>query len=166
AKLVLSNRPEAAGLKTARRAGLATLAVDHKDYGSDREMFERHLDTALRDEAIEVIALAGFMRVLTPWFVNRWAGRLINIHPSLLPRYPGLNTHARALDAGDKYGGCTVHWVAEGVDTGDVIDQARVEIKADDSPTSLAERVLIEEHKLYPAALKQACEQIRLRSAS
>ena len=107
--LVLSNRPEAAGLAVAASRGIPALAIDHRAYGSDREAFERAMDDALNEAGAEIIALAGFMRVLTPWFVRRWSRRLINIHPSLLPKYPGLNTHQRAIDAGDDEAGCTVH---------------------------------------------------------
>lgn len=160
--LVLSNKPDAEGLQTAAARGVPTTAVSHKDYET-REAFERAMDEALRAHQIDIIALAGFMRVLTPWFVKRWQRRMINIHPSLLPKYPGLNTHARALEAGDSEAGCSVHWVSEGVDEGDVIAQARVPIRPDDTPETLAARVLVEEHRLYPDALKLACEQVRPR---
>ena len=159
--LVLSNRPDAQGLETASAHGIATLAVDHKPYGKDREAFERAMDAALEAAEIELIALAGFMRILTPWFVNRWTGRLINIHPSLLPKYTGLNTHQRAIDAGDAEHGCSVHWVTEGVDEGQLIAQARVPILPGDTADTLRERVLPEEHKLYPRALKRACALLR-----
>ncbi|WP_084393569.1 phosphoribosylglycinamide formyltransferase [Henriciella pelagia] len=165
ARLVLSNKTSAAGLDTARRADVEALAIPHRDF-EDRESFERAMDRALQERGIEIIALAGFMRVLTPWFVGRWSGRLINIHPSLLPKYPGLDTHARAIAAGDEEAGCSVHWVTEGVDEGDVIAQARVPVLKDDTAESLAERVLIEEHKLYPDALAEACRQITRRPAS
>lgn len=158
--LVLSNRPEAAGLATARAAGIAATAIDHKIYGKDREAFEHEVDTALRAAGTEIIALAGFMRVLTPWFVGRWQGRMINIHPSLLPKYPGLDTHQRALDAGDAEAGCTVHWVTAGVDEGEIIAQARVPILPGDTADSLAARTLKAEHRLYPDALALACKQI------
>ena len=161
--LVLSNRPDAKGLDIAASQGIATCAIDHKRYGKDREGFEREMDKALQTAKIDIIALAGFMRVLTPWFVQRWAGRLINIHPSLLPKYPGLHTHQRAIDAGDSEAGCSVHWVTEGVDEGRVIAQARVKILPGDTHESLANRVLPQEHKLYPEALKLACAQITQR---
>lgn len=148
--VVGSNRPDAAGLKTAADAGVETFAVDHKQYGKDREAFERELDTKLLAAGVELIALAGFMRVLTPWFVERWEGRLINIHPSLLPKYPGLDTHQRALDAGDKVHGCTVHHVTAGVDEGPVIGQAQIDIREGDTAESLAARLLHAEHLLYP----------------
>lgn len=159
--LVLSNRPDAKGLETAARAGLSAVSVDHKAYGKDRETFERALQSVLVEHQIEMVVLAGFMRILTPWFVRQWTGRMINIHPSLLPKYPGLHTHQRALDAGDDEAGCSVHWVTEGVDEGSVIAQARVPVLASDSAESLAARVLAEEHKLYPKAVALAAEQIR-----
>lgn len=159
--LVLSNRPEAQGLETATNAGLSAVAVDHKTYGKDRESFERALQSALIEHQIEMIVLAGFMRILTPWFVSQWTGRMINIHPSLLPKYPGLHTHQRAIDAGDADAGCSVHWVTEGVDEGSVIAQARVPVLANDTADTLADRVLGEEHKLYPKAVALAAEQIR-----
>ncbi|MFN4225958.1 MAG: phosphoribosylglycinamide formyltransferase [Hyphomonas sp.] len=161
--LVLSNRPEAKGLLTAEAAGIPAVAIDHKTYGKDREAFEYHVDATLRGAAVEVIALAGFMRVLTPWFVSRWEGRMINIHPSLLPKYKGLDTHQRAIDAGDTEAGCSVHWVSAGVDEGEIIAQSRVPILPGDTAGTLAARVLPEEHRLYPLALAVACEQIRQR---
>jgi formyltetrahydrofolate-dependent phosphoribosylglycinamide formyltransferase len=156
--LVLSNRPDAAGLASATSRGIPSLAIDHKDFGKDREAFERAMDAALTDAGTEIIALAGFMRVLTPWFVSKWTGRLINIHPSLLPKYPGLHTHSRAIEAGDAEAGCSVHYVTEGVDEGEVIALARVPILQEDTPETLAARILLEEHKLYPEALRRACE--------
>lgn len=160
AVLVLSNRPEAAGLMFAEAAGIPALAIDHKTYGKDREAFERDLDAALRAAGVEIIALAGFMRVLTNWFVTRWEGRMVNIHPSLLPKYKGLDTHQRAIDAGDTEAGCTVHWVSAGVDEGEIIAQARVPILPGDTADTLAARTLPAEHKLYPEALKTACKTI------
>lgn len=159
--LVASNRPDARGLETASAAGIPTAAIDHKTYGNDREAFERALDAALTEAGTEIIALAGFMRVLTPWFVNRWEGRMINIHPSLLPKYKGLDTHQRAIDAGDIEAGCTVHWVSAGVDEGEIIAQARVPILPGDTADSLAARTLPEEHQLYPRALALACARLR-----
>jgi phosphoribosylglycinamide formyltransferase-1 len=159
--LVLSNRPDAQGLETAANAGLSAVSVDHKAYGKDRESFERALQSVLIEHQIEMVVLAGFMRILTPWFVSQWTGRMINIHPSLLPKYPGLHTHQRALDAGDAEAGCSVHWVTEGVDEGGVIAQARVSVLANDTADTLADRVLGEEHKLYPKAVALAAEQIR-----
>jgi phosphoribosylglycinamide formyltransferase-1 len=164
--LVLSNRPTAAGLIRAQALGVETDVVDHKAFGTDREAHERAIDARLREKGVEIIALAGYMRVLTPWFVRRWQGRMVNIHPSLLPKYPGLNTHARALAAGDTEAGCSVHWVTEGVDAGEVIARASITICPDDTAERLAERLLPEEHRLYPEALRQACDQILTRDPS
>ena len=158
--LVLSNRPEARGLVIAAERGVQTHAIDHKPFGKDRPAFEAELTKALEASGAEIIALAGFMRILTPSFVQRWSGRLINIHPSLLPKYPGLNTHQRAIDAGDSEAGASVHWVTEGVDEGGVIDQVRVPIHSGDTPEELAERVLSFEHNLYVRALRLACETV------
>ena len=163
--LVLSNKADAPGLDAARAFGIEAEAVPHTQY-ENRESFERAMHDALEAHKIDVIALAGFMRVLTPWFVKRWAGRMINIHPSLLPAYPGLNTHARALEAGDSEAGCTVHWVSEGVDEGDIIGRVRVPVKSGDTPDTLAARVLKAEHRLYPKALADACRLIIARQAS
>lgn len=158
--LVVSNKPDAAGLKIAEAADVPTVAVDHRAYGKDRVAFEKELDDELRRSGAEIIALAGFMRVLTPWFVTRWEGRMINIHPSLLPKHKGLDTHQRAIDAGDAEAGCTVHWVTSGVDEGEIIAQARVPILPGDTADTLAARTLPAEHKLYPEALKIACAKI------
>jgi phosphoribosylglycinamide formyltransferase 1 len=151
--LVLSNKPEAAGLEKARGFGIETFAVDHKPFGRDREAFERAVDAKLKAADVELVALAGFMRVLTPWFVNEWAGRLINIHPALLPKYPGVDTHNRCLTAGDLVHGCTVHQVTAGVDEGPVIGSAEVDVRAGDTEEMLAARVLKAEHVLYPRCL-------------
>lgn len=151
--LVVSNVPGAGGLDVARERGVEAIAIDHKPFGKDREAFERAMDAELRQRNIDIIALAGFMRVLTPFFVRAWAGKLINIHPSLLPKYPGTETHKRALEAADSETGCSVHIVTEGVDEGPVLGQARVPILAGDTPETIAARVLIAEHKLYPEAL-------------
>jgi formyltetrahydrofolate-dependent phosphoribosylglycinamide formyltransferase len=151
--LVISNVPNVEGLERARAAGVEALTIDHKPFGKDREAFEHAVDAALRARAIEVVALAGFMRVLTPFFVRAWAGRLVNIHPSLLPKYPGTNTHARALEARDSEHGATVHLVVEEVDAGEIIGQATMPITAGDTADSLAQRVLALEHALYPESL-------------
>lgn len=151
--LVVANVLDAGGLDHARAAGVAALTVDHKPFGKDREAFEREVDAALRTHQVELVALAGFMRVLTPFFVGAWAGRLINIHPSLLPKYPGTRTHARALEAGDAEHGCTVHLVVEEVDSGAILGQARMPILPGDTPETLAERLLALEHELYPRCL-------------
>ncbi|WP_332678512.1 phosphoribosylglycinamide formyltransferase [Brevundimonas sp.] len=160
--LVLSNKPDAGGLAVAEAKGVATVTVDHRSFGADREGHEQALDAALTAHQVEAVALAGYMRLLTPWLVNRWAGRMLNIHPSLLPKYPGLDTHARAIAAGDAEAGCSVHLVTEGVDEGPVLGQAAVPVLADDTPASLAQRVLAAEHVLYPRALADFCaRQIR-----
>ena len=140
--LVVSNVPDAAGLDRARDAGVEAIALDHKPYGKNREAFERDLDALLIQRNIEIIALAGFMRVLTPFFVNAWKNRLVNIHPSLLPKYPGINTHTRALEAGEREHGCTVHLVVEDVDSGAALGQAKLRILATDTAETLAARVL------------------------
>ena len=151
--VVLSNIADVAGLEKARAAGVEALTVEHKAFGKDREAHERAIDALLVERNVDVIALAGYMRLLTPWLVRKWAGRMINIHPSLLPLYPGLNTHARAIEAGDLEAGCTVHIVTEGVDEGPVLGQARVPILPGDTPDILAERVKTAEHSLYPQTL-------------
>jgi len=150
--LVLSNRSEAAGLALARQAGVATAAVDHKIYAG-RDEFEASMQALLDIHRIELICLAGFMRILSAPFVTRWRGRIINIHPSLLPAFRGLDTHARALAAGAKVHGCTVHFVEPELDSGPIIAQASLEVRDDDTPESLGARVLEQEHVLYPAAL-------------
>jgi phosphoribosylglycinamide formyltransferase 1 len=151
--LVLSNRPSAAGLATARAAGIATAVVDHTEYGKDREAFDRAMQTHLDNHRIDLVCLAGFMRLLSPWFVRRWQGCMINIHPALLPAFKGLDTHARALAAGVKIHGATVHFVEEEMDCGPIILQAAVAVRDDDTAATLAERVLAIEHKVYPQAL-------------
>lgn len=153
--LVVSNVPGVAGLERARAAGIEAIALDHKPYGKNREAFERDLDALLIERRVDLVALAGFMRVLTPYFVRAWAGRLVNIHPSLLPKHPGVNTHARALEAGDAEHGCTVHLVVEEVDAGEIIGQAQTPILPGDTPETLANRVLELEHDLYPRCLAE-----------
>ena len=150
--LVLSNDPSAPGLETARAAGVAVAAVDHRIHAS-RDAFEESVDRLLAIHRIEFLCLAGFMRLLTPGFVGRWHGRMINIHPSLLPAFKGLRTHARALAAGVKLHGCTVHFVVPAVDDGPIIAQAAVPVLDDDTPETLGRRVLAQEHRLYPLAL-------------
>ncbi len=159
--LALSNRPDAAGLALARSEGIAARALDHRPFGGDREAHERALDAALREAGVELVALAGYMRVFTPWFVGRWAGRMINIHPSLLPHFPGVDTHARALAAGHAVHGCSVHWVTEGVDEGPVLGQAEVPVRPGDDEATLAARVLEAEHRLYPECLARAARRVR-----
>lgn len=151
--LVASNRPEAAGLAKAKAAGLAVAAVDHKIYAG-REEFERSLQIVLETHRIELLCLAGFMRLLTPWFVGQWRGRILNIHPALLPAYRGLRTHERALADGVKIHGCTVHFVVPEMDEGPIVAQAAVPVLDTDTAETLAARVLEQEHLLYPRALR------------
>ena len=153
--LVVSNQPEAAGLAWASDQGIATAVVGHKAFKKDREAFERAIHAELEKANVEIVCLAGFMRLLTPWFIYQWRDRLINIHPSLLPSFKGLNTHQRVLDAGVKLHGCTVHFVRPDMDAGPIIAQQAVPVLDDDDPDSLAERVLAAEHALYPHALTE-----------
>jgi phosphoribosylglycinamide formyltransferase-1 len=153
--LVLSNRVDAGGIAWARAQGLASEVVDHRPFGQDRAGFEAKLQEVLAPYEIDLICLAGFMRVLTGGFVTAWAGRMLNIHPSLLPKYRGLNTHARALAAGDRYHGCTVHEVTAELDDGPILGQAKLEMIPGESPEALAARVLTLEHQLYPAVLRR-----------
>lgn len=163
--LVLSNRADAAGLATAAAHGVPTAVVESRAFKGDRARFEAALEAELSKHGVEIIALAGFMRVLTEGFVQRWEGRLINIHPSLLPAFPGLDTHARALAAGVRLHGCTVHLVTAGVDEGPILAQAAVPVLPGDTEASLAARVLVEEHRLYPAALSWlAAGRVRLEA--
>lgn len=151
--VVASDRPDAVGLAWAIQHGLPTFAVSPKGIG--KPVYEAALDGALREAGAEWIALAGYMRLLSDEFVAKWRGRIVNIHPSLLPKYKGLDTHARAIDAGDAVGGCSVHIVTEELDGGAVLGQAEVAILPGDTPATLAERVLAAEHQLYPAVLKE-----------
>ena len=153
--LVLSNNPQAGGLEKARARGVATAVVDHRPFKGDRPAFEAALQAALERHAPDIICLAGFMRVLTAGFVQYWQGRMLNIHPSLLPKYKGLNTHARAIEAGDAEAGCTVHEVTAELDDGPILGQARVPVLPGDTPDLLAKRVLVQEHRLYPAVLRR-----------
>ncbi|MEP2031139.1 MAG: phosphoribosylglycinamide formyltransferase [Paracoccaceae bacterium] len=153
--LVLSSDTNAVGLIKARAMGVPTANVDHRPFKGDRHGFEAELMLQLLDSAPDIICLAGFMRVLTAEFVNRWAGRMLNIHPSLLPKYKGLHTHARVLEAGETEHGCTVHQVTAALDDGPLLGQARVPVLPEDTETSLAERVLEAEHQLYPATLRR-----------
>lgn len=155
--LVVSNRPGSQGLERAREADIATLAIDHGDY-DDRESFEREVDKAVRKAGAELVCLAGFMRVLTPYFVSRWRNRLINIHPSLLPLFKGLHTHERALEAGVRFSGCTVHFVRPDMDSGPIILQAVVAVSGSDTADSLAARILVMEHRIYPMAVRLIAE--------
>ena len=153
--LVISNRADAAGLDLARRAGVEAIGVPSRDFGHHREAHERAVDALLLQHRVELVCLAGYMRLLSPWFVDRWGGRLLNIHPSLLPAYKGLDTHARVLAAGEREHGCTVHLVTTAMDEGPILAQARVTVLPGDNEAALAARVLAQEHRLYPAALAQ-----------
>ncbi len=164
--VVISNRPEAQGLAIAREAGVVALAIDHRPFGGDRAAHERAIDTKLRAHGVEIICLAGYMRLLTPWLVTQWQGRMLNIHPSLLPAFPGLHTHARALQAGAARHGCTVHLVTDTMDEGPVLAQAEVPVLLGDDEASLAARVLEEEHLLYPRALRMLIEQLPLPASA
>lgn len=154
AVLVVSNVPGAGGLAKAQARGIATALVDHRQFES-REDFEADLITVLDHAEADILCFAGFMRILTDGFIARYAGRMLNIHPSLLPKYPGLHTHQRALDAGDTAHGCTVHEVTTELDGGPILGQARVAILPNETADALAARVLVQEHKLYPAVLRR-----------
>ncbi len=156
--LVVSNRPEAAGLPRAQAAGIATAIIDHRPFGADRAAFERTLDAALTAQRIDLICLAGFMRLFTPWFVGRWSGRMLNIHPALLPQFKGLHTHRRALEAGVERHGATVHFVVAEMDCGPIVAQDSVPVLPGDTEETLARRVLDVEHRLYPRALRLVAE--------
>ncbi len=163
--LVLSNRPDAGGLAHARAAGIATEIVDHKAHGKDRAGFERAMQAVLEAHGIELICLAGFMRLLTDGFVEAWHGRMINVHPALLPAFKGLDTHERALAAGVKIHGATVHFVVPEMDSGPIIAQGAVPVRDDDDAASLAARVLAVEHRIYPLALRLVAEgRVRMES--
>lgn len=153
--LVLSNRADAGGLAKAAALGVATAVVDHRPFGQDRASYEAELIKPIRDAGADIVCLAGFMRVLTGGFVSQFQDRMLNIHPSLLPKYRGLHTHARALAAGDLEHGCTVHKVTAELDEGPLLGQARVPVKPDDTPDTLAARVLAQEHVLYPSVLRR-----------
>lgn len=153
--LVASNDPQAGGLARAAGMGISTAAVDHRPFGKDRAGFEAALLEPILQARPDILCLAGFMRILTPDFVRRFQGRMLNIHPSLLPKYPGLDTHARALAAGDAEAGCSVHEVTAELDMGPVLGQARVPVLPGDDAASLAARVLVQEHRLYPAVLRR-----------
>ena len=156
--LVVSNRPDAAGLHRARAAGIPTAVIDHLQFGGDREAFERALDRKLSEHRIDLVCLAGFMRLLTPWFVNRWSGRMLNIHPSLLPQFKGLDTHRRALAAGVLRHGATVHFVVPEMDAGPIVLQDSVAVLENDTEQTLAARVLELEHQIYPRALRAVAQ--------
>jgi len=153
--LVLSNRPDAAGLAAAQAHGIATAIVDHRAFGKDREVFERAVQEKLEAHRIDLVCLAGFMRLLTPWLVGRWAGRMLNIHPALLPAFKGLDTHARALAAGVATHGASVHFVVPEMDSGPLIVQGEVPVLPGDTAETLAARVIAVEHQIYPLALRR-----------
>ena len=153
--LVASNDPAAKGLEKAAAQGVAVASVDHRPYGRDREAFEAALAEKIDATRPDILCLAGFMRILTPGFIRRYQGRMLNIHPSLLPKYPGLHTHARALAAGDAEVGCSVHEVTAELDAGPILGQARVSVLPGDTEDTLAARVLTQEHQLYPAVLRR-----------
>ena len=161
--LVLSNKADAAGLAFAREHGIATSVIEHRTYGKDRAAFDAAMQAALEVHGVEIVCLAGFMRLLTSGFCEAWAGRMINIHPALLPSFKGLDTHARALEAGVKLHGCTTHFVTPGMDEGPIIAQAAVPVLDDDTEATLAARVLKEEHCIYPETLRLlASERLRI----
>ncbi|UYV39315.1 phosphoribosylglycinamide formyltransferase [Rhodobacteraceae bacterium D3-12] len=153
--LVMANSADAGGLARARGLGVATGFVDHRDFKGDREAFETELISRIDARGADIVCLAGFMRILTPLFIDHYTGRMLNIHPSLLPKYRGLHTHARALEAGEREAGCTVHEVTAELDDGPILGQARVPVATDDTPETLAARVLAQEHVLYPAVLRR-----------
>jgi phosphoribosylglycinamide formyltransferase-1 len=156
--LVVSNRPDAQGLARAREQGVAIAIVDHTAFGEEREAFERALDHELQAHRIDLVCLAGFMRLLTPWFVTRWSGRMLNIHPALLPQLKGLHTHRRALAAGLRQHGATVHFVVPAMDSGPIVAQEAVAVHEGDTEEALATRVLAVEHRIYPQALRALAE--------
>ena len=156
--LVVSNEPTAQGLERARAAGITTAIVDHRPYGKDRAAFERALQAAIEPHKIDLICLAGFMRLLTPWFTGQWDARLLNIHPALLPAFKGLDTHARAIAEGARQHGATVHFVVPAMDSGPIIVQETVPVLPNDTEASLAARVLAAEHRIYPRALRLVAE--------
>lgn len=158
--LVIANVPDAGGLEAARAQGVEAIAIDSRPFGKDRQAHEQAMDAALRAAGVQVICLAGFMRLLTPWFVDAWSGRMLNIHPSLLPDFKGLHTHARALEAGHVEAGCTVHIVTADLDDGPILGQARVPVLPGDDEAALAARVLKEEHRLYPRCLAEFCRTL------
>ena len=158
--LVISNVPRAAGLEKAQNLGIQALTIDHRQFGS-RQKFEKAMDAVLSEAGIELICCAGFMRILSPWFVKRWPNKILNIHPSLLPKYKGLHTHQRALDADDQVHGCTVHWVNEELDGGDIVLQSEITIESGDTAETLAARLIPVEHQLYVKALEKAARELQ-----
>ena len=159
--LVLANDPTAGGLAKAAAQGIATSVVDHRDFKGDRAGFEAAIDKVLREADVDIVCLAGFMRILGADFVGGWEGRMLNIHPSLLPKYKGLHTHQRALDAGDTEHGCSVHLVTPALDDGPILGQASVPVKEGDTADTLAARVLKQEHQLYPKVLREFAASLK-----
>ena len=155
---VISNKPEAQGLVWAAEQGIPTAVVNHRDYGKDREAFEKALHAEITKHGVRLVCLAGFLRLLTPWFVTQWLDRLVNIHPSLLPAFPGLHVQQAAIDYGTRFSGCTVHFVRSEMDHGPIIVQAAVPVLAHDTEDTLAARILESEHKIYPQALRWIAE--------
>lgn len=155
---VISNTPTAKGLEWAAGEGIATAVVNHKDFGKDREAFDRALHDEIKKHNVQLVCLAGFMRLLSPWFVAQWMDRLVNIHPSLLPSFPGLHVQQAAIDYGAKFSGCTVHFVRAEMDHGPIIIQAAVPVLPDDDDAALSARILEQEHKVYPQALRWIAE--------
>lgn len=153
-ELIISNNPDAGGLDFARKSGIPTQVIDDRDFGKDRQAHERQINAALQYHHISTICLAGYMKLLTPFLINQWKGNILNIHPSLLPAFPGLDTHKKALQKGVKLHGCTVHIVTEKMDDGPILGQAAVPVFANDTEEKLAQRVLEQEHILYPTVLK------------
>ena len=158
--LVVSNRPDAAGLATAHARGIPTMTIDHRPFGADRAAHEVAVDAALRAHGVEIVCLAGYLRLLSPYLVSRWSGRMLNIHPSLLPAYKGLHTHERVLAAGETRHGCSVHLVTEDLDSGPILAQAEVPVLPGDTPEALSARVLEAEHRLYPQALAALASEL------
>ena len=156
---VVSNKPDAGGIAWARENGIASQVINHKDHAT-REAFDTALNDYLQSQNLDLIACAGFMRIMTSELINAWQGKMLNIHPSLLPKYKGLHTHQRAIDASDAEAGCSVHWVTTELDGGPVIAQARVPILPGDTAETLAARVLVQEHRLYPATLAKVAREI------
>ncbi len=160
--LVLSNVPDAGGLAIAAASGIATATVDHRAFSRNREAFEQAMQAELERHRVDIVCLAGFMRILTPWFVGRWEGRMINIHPALLPAYKGLDTHARAIADGAREHGATVHFVTPGMDEGETILQEAVPVLPGDTAETLGKRVLEVEHRIYPQALRMIATEYTL----
>ena len=155
---VISNEPDVMGLERAKKAGIPAITINHRDFGKDRESFEKALDAKINEYGAQLVCLAGWMRLLTPWFINRWLDRLTNIHPALLPAFPGLHVQQQAIDYGAKFSGCTVHYVRAEMDHGPIIIQAAVPVLQDDTEDTLSARILESEHKIYPLALRLIAE--------